>query len=69
MIWFSLFQQICTDVFTEKDEDEILMYMAKAKGSNQLILTIVPEEIPWNSNIPGTNFRIFFVNITYLIPI
>lgn len=40
-----------TDDFTEIDEDEILMDLAKAKGSDQLLLTIVPEETPWNGSI------------------
>ncbi|KAH0556689.1 hypothetical protein KQX54_001817 [Cotesia glomerata] len=43
--------KLYTDDFTEIDEDEILMDLAKAKGSDQLLLTIVPEETPWNGSI------------------
>ncbi|XP_043274715.1 origin recognition complex subunit 6-like [Venturia canescens] len=45
--------KIYTDDFTDIDEDEILMELAKAKQAKgeQLILTIVPNEIPWNSNV------------------
>lgn len=40
--------QIYTEDFTDIDENDILMELAQAtKG--QLILTLVPDEIPWNS--------------------
>ncbi|KAK0159473.1 hypothetical protein PV327_011100 [Microctonus hyperodae] len=43
--------KLYTDDFTEIDKDEILMELAKARGTDQLLLTIVPEEVPWNTDV------------------